>query len=294
MQFERVTLLGLGLIGGSLGLAMRDASLARRITGYDAAPDVAERARALGAIDAPAASPGAAAEGADLVILAAPPLATGPLLRAIAPVLSASAVVTDVASTKARICSLAEHLLPYPERFVGGHPMAGSEQSGINAARVDLLRGATWCLTPTGRTSAAVAESLSTFVTQLGMTPRRLDPNYHDRLIGGVSHLPLLAASALMQTLASSADWPAAATLAAGGLRDTTRVASGDPVMARDICFTNGPAILAWLDAYINELRRMRALIAGDDTAIHDIFQEARDARNAWLAQRDLGQPSPE
>ena len=289
MQFERVALLGLGLIGGSLGLAMRDARLARQITGYDPAPGVAERARALGAIDAASTSPSAAAEGADLVIMAAPPLATGPLLRAIAPVLSASAVVTDVASTKARICSLAERLLPYPERFVGGHPMAGSEQSGINAARVDLLRGATWCLTPTCHTSAAVAESLSTFVTQLGMTPLRLDPAYHDRLIGGVSHLPLLAASALMQTLASSADWPAAATLAAGGLRDTTRVASGDPVMARDICFTNGPAILAWLDAYIDELRRMRALIAGDDTSIHDVFQAARTARNDWLAARTSG-----
>lgn len=289
MQFERVALLGLGLIGGSLGLAICDANLARQITGYDPAPGVAERARTLGAIDAPAASPGAAAESADLIILAAPPLATGPLLRAIAPVLSASAVVTDVASTKARICSLAEHLLPYPERFVGGHPMAGSEQSGIDEARVDLLRGATWCLTPTGHTSAAVADALSTFVTQLGMTPRRLDPAYHDQLIGGVSHLPLLAASALMQTLASSADWPAAATLAAGGLRDTTRVASGDPVMARDICFTNGPAILAWLDAYIDELRRMRALIAGDDTSIHDIFQAARVARNDWLAARISG-----
>ncbi len=276
MQFERVALLGLGLIGGSLGLAMRDARLARQITGYDPAPGVAERARALGAIDAASTSPGAAAEVADLVILAAPPLATGPLLRAIAPVLSASAVVTDVASTKARICSLAEHLLPSPERFVGGHPMAGSEQSGIDAARVDLLRGATWCLTPTGRTSAAVAESLSTFVTQLGMTPLRLDPAYHDRLIGGVSHLPLLAASALMQTLASSADWPAAATLA----------------MARDICFTNGPVILAWLDAYIDELRRMRALIAGDNTSIHDVFQAARAARNDWLAARTSGHSS--
>jgi prephenate dehydrogenase len=289
VQFERVALLGLGLIGGSLGLAIRDANLARQITGYDPAPGVAERARALGAIDAPTASPSAAAESADLIILAAPPLATGPLLRAIAPVLSASAVVTDVASTKARICSLAEHLLPYPERFVGGHPMAGSEQSGIDASRVDLLRGANWCLTPTGHTSAEVADTLSTFVTQLGMTPLRLDPAYHDRLIGGVSHLPLLAASALMQTLASSADWPAAATLAAGGLRDTTRVASGDPVMARDICFTNGPVILAWLDAYIDELRRMRALIAGDDTSIHDIFQAARAARNDWLAARTSG-----
>lgn len=289
-RFGRVAILGLGLIGGSLGLALRERRLAAEVVGYDPLPGRAERARERDAISFVADSPAEAARGAELVVLAAPVGALSGLLAAVAPALDVRAVVTDTGSVKRPVCAAATELLPNPARFVGGHPMAGREQPGIEAADAALFAGAVWCLTPDDATDSAALSRLEALVRALGAVPRTLDADQHDALVGAISHLPLAAAAALVATVAADPAAPEALALAAGGFRDTTRVASGSPIMARDILLANADNVAAWLDRYIAHLAHLRALVvAGDAGGIERAFAAASDARNAWLARRAGG-----
>lgn len=287
--FTRTAILGLGLMGGSLGLALRSGGIAGRVSGYDAAAGAAERAREFGAVDEAAGTIAGAVAGADLIVLAAPVLAERDLLRALAPHLASAALVTDLGSTKARVVTWAAELLPDPSRFVGGHPMTGSEHSGIAAADGRLYQDAVWCLTPTSETSQDALARLVELVGRLGAAPYVLDPDRHDWLVAGVSHLPLVAAAALMRAVGASGDWDALSRLAAGGFRDTTRLASGDPTMAHDICLSNSPAIVIWLDAYIAELARLRERINADDSALREDFASAQALRETWLVDKQDG-----
>jgi prephenate dehydrogenase len=278
--FHRVAILGLGLIGGSLGLALLADGLAEAVVGYDTTPAHAEEALARGLVGASAATPADAVADADLVVFAVPVLAIQSLMRAVAPALAPDAILTDVGSVKAPVVAWAEATLPQPERFVGGHPMAGRERSGPGAAEAVMFRGARWPLTPTPATQPAALARIQALVVALGGEPLVMAPDEHDRLVAGASHLPLLAATALTQTLAASPDWPGVAQLAAGGFRDTTRVAAGDPTMARDICLTNRAPILARLDAYLDTLHQLRAALdVQDGPALATIFAAAKAAR---------------
>lgn len=289
----RVAVLGLGLMGGSLGLALRRAGLAASVAGYDVAPDTTERARARGAIDVACASPGEAVAGADLVVLATPVLAEKELLAAVASVLAPTSVVTDLGSTKRQVAEWARELLPDPLRFVGGHPMAGSEHSGVEAASADLFRNAVWCLTPTPRTNTTALSLVSDLARSLGAAPLLLDAAEHDDLVAGASHLPLVAAAALVRVATGSGEWERMGKLAAGGFRDSTRIASGDTRMARDICLTNRGALVRWLDRYIGELSGLRDVLsasnggsASESDMIARWFAEAQQARDDWLQRR--------
>lgn len=284
--FERVAILGLGLMGASLGMALREGGIARRVAGYDAGEGVAARARERGAVEVACASVAEAVMGADLAVLAAPPLALRDLFAAMAPHLASDAVITDVASTKGMVTRWAEEVLPRPERFVGGHPMAGREMSGVEAADSTLYRGCVWCLTPTALTEGETLRRVEQMVTALGAHPLVLDAEAHDAAVAAISHVPLIAATALTLAATKDAAWAVAAELAAGGFHDTTRVASGDPRMARDICRTNAQAILARLDAYIGELGALRNQIAGGSVEVEATFAEARERREAWLRSR--------
>ena len=281
---SRVAIIGLGLMGASLGMALRECGAAREVVGYDAAPGVAERAQERGAIDSACASLAEAVVGSDLVVLATPLLAMRDLLAEVAPLLAPETVVTDLGSAKASVVSWADALLPAPGQFVGGHPMAGSEQSGVEAARPDLYHGATWLLTPTPRTSPAALQTVEQIVAALGAHRERLSLKQHDRAVALASHLPLIAASALTLAVAQSPGAPGAFAFAAGGFRDTTRVASGSPRMARDICLTNTAPLLDALDIYLDALHALREQIAAQDPAIEESFNAARDARNGWLS----------
>lgn len=286
--FSRVAILGLGLMGGSLALALRAAGLAAQLSGYDALLATMARALALGVIDEPAASPAQAVAQADLVVLAAPVGASGALLAALRTSLAPDALVTDLGSTKAQVVAWATETLLDPARFVGGHPMTGSERSGVEAASATLYGGITWCLTPTAQTAPHALERMRGLVVALGAHPLELSPDRHDHLVAGASHLPLLAATALVQAVTGGGDWPDLAQLAASGFRDTTRVASGDPVMARDICLTNRAEIVGWLDSYLTTLHTLRAQVAaGAPDALEASFRAARDARDAWLREHE-------
>lgn len=288
-MFSRVAILGLGLMGGSLALALRDAGMADQIAGYDHVSAITTRAHERGMIDQACAVVEEAVREADLVVLAAPVMAERALLEEVASHLTAGAIVTDLGSTKRAVAGWAEELLPDPARFVGGHPMAGRELSGLDASDAMLFRGAVWCLTPTPMSDPDVVQVLSGLVSALGASPLLLDPERHDHLLAGVSHLPILAAASLVHTVASDAGWADLAVLAAGGFRDTTRVASGDSRMARDICLTNRDEIVRWLGAYIATLHQLRDVVAAgaaDGADIEAFFREAREAREDWLRKR--------
>jgi prephenate dehydrogenase len=286
-MFRRVAIVGLGLIGGSIGLALHKVKAAEQITGFDMGRGVCEHARKVGAIDLPCPTLADAVRGAELVILATPVGAMRMLLQNVAGVVSPGAVVTDVASTKAQVISWAEEFLPENVSFVGGHPMAGKELSGVAASDADLFRNRVYCLTPTVHTRPSAVGKVTTLVELLGARLRFLEPGEHDGLVAGVSHLPFLASIALIEAVVSSPTWSDASPLAANGFRDATRLAAGNPEMYRDICLTNSEAITRWLDQYIVALQQVRQRVANHDRSMEDLFVRAQQARQQWYAGQD-------
>jgi prephenate dehydrogenase len=264
---RRAGLVGTGLIGGSIGLALRRAGW--HVTGHDADERAAALALEMGAIDAV----GADAE-AEVTFIATPVRAVAAAVReALA---TAPGVVTDVGSVKASVVEAVGD-----PRFLGGHPMAGSEQEGVEGADADLFRGAVWVLTPTPDTSDATFTLLRSIVTELGADVVALAPDHHDALVAVVSHVPHLTATALMRLADNRAtEHRALLRLAAGGFRDMTRIASGHPGIWPDICAENREAILDVLDGLVASLQEVREVVAaGDRDALLAGLEQARAAR---------------
>lgn len=285
-MFSNVAILGLGLMGGSLGLALKERRLAARITGFARKPETRDAALALGIADRVVERAEDAVEGADLVVLATPLLSYAPLLRAALPRLEPGCIVTDLGSTKAQVVQDCEAILEGSgAAFVGGHPMAGSEESGPNAARPDLFAGAYWCLTPTDRTPVDALHAVRRLAEAVGAHALTLTPESHDLAVAASSHVPHLAAAALVQALASiSTEAEAAMQLVAGGFRDTTRPASGSPEMWRDICLTNREGILQALGAFQESISALeRAVEAGDGVRLMERLQSAKQIRDELL-----------
>jgi prephenate dehydrogenase len=281
-MFRRVAIIGLGLIGGSIGMALRQAKAAQQVAGYDMGKGVVERARKLGAIDQECHSLAESARGSELIILATPVAAMRALLQELAALASPGAIITDVASTKNQVISWAEEYLPATIAFVGGHPIAGKESSGVEAAQADLFKACIYCITPTRHTSPAALEKVSALVEALGARIRFLEPLEHDGMVAGLSHLPFIASSLLMETVAGSGSWADASMLAGSGFRDMTRLAGGSAEMYRDICLTNSETITRWLTAYIENLSAFRDRIAAHDPSLGDVFEHARKLRQEW------------
>ena len=283
-MFNRVAIIGLGLIGGSIGLALHRAKGAQQITGFDLGKGISDAARRIGAIDQPYTTLTDAVRGAELVILATPVGAMRSLLQSMGTAITPGTVVTDVASTKSQVISWAEEFLPQSVAFVGGHPMTGKELSGVAAADANLFKDHIYCLTPTRRTNPAAINKVTTCIEILGARVRFLEPAEHDGQMAGVSHLPFVASAALMNTVANDPAWGDASMLAAGGFRDMTRLAAGSPEMYRDICLTNSEALTRWLNAYIQTLSDLRNRIAEHDPGLGESFARARQLRQEWQA----------
>ena len=275
-----VAILGLGLIGGSLGLALRASGAAREVVGWNRRPGVAARAVADGAIDRAEACAGEAVASADLVVIGTPVDVVVPLAKEIVGQLRQPTIVTDVGSTKRRIVEEAEEVLG--GRFVGSHPMAGSEESGLAAASERLFRGATWVLTPTARTAPAAADAVRTMVRAVGAVPAECAAADHDRWIAALSHLPHIAAYGLAR-VARSAVGDGAQRLTGGSFRDGTRVAESDPSLWAGILTDNLEPVLAAIDAYTEWLGGLRARLAqGDGAGLQEELMEARISRR-WF-----------
>lgn len=280
----RVSILGFGLIGGSIARALQSARGAEpavwEVVGWSPTGRGPARARAEGIIERAAATVAEAIDGADLVVLAAPPLACLELLDELAGAarawLAHDAVVTDVASTKSAVVA---HALDRGVRFVGGHPMAGREVTGYAAASADLFRGRPWLIVP-GDDEAAAAR-VERLADACGALPVRLGADEHDAAVAAISHLPLALSAALVEAVTSAPDWPLARRLAATGWRDMTRLARGDVEMGAGIAATNAEALAARLrtvrDVIDGWLRDLDVAAGPDTDAIRARLAAARD-----------------
>jgi prephenate dehydrogenase len=291
---QKMLIIGLGLIGGSLGLALRQAGNngdipSFEITGYDRSAERLQKAMQMGAIDYASDALIAAVQNTHIVVLATPALAVHQLLREIAPFLRAGTIVTDTASTKAATMRWAEELLPADIPFIGGHPMAGATGS-LEAARADLFYNATYCLIPGTTTTPQATETLYQIIQTLGATPLLINAATHDRCVAAISHVPFLASVALVEMLTHDPHIDLMSKLASSGFRDTTRLAAGDPTMYHDISLTNREAILSWLDAYSEQLQALRQLLAAADEAgdarLKRLFEQARQRRQNIISAK--------
>ncbi|NLW09228.1 MAG: prephenate dehydrogenase/arogenate dehydrogenase family protein [Firmicutes bacterium] len=265
MSFKKVSIIGLGLIGGSLGMSLCRSGSVEEVAGYDLSPEAGREALARRAIHKQAPDPETAVAGADLVILAVPVERIPEIAARIGPVLKEGAILTDVASTKARLAATVPPLLPPGVYYVGGHPMAGMEASGIAAADPFLFQNAVYLLTPAEETPAEVRESLLRLVRLVGGIPYFLRPEEHDLMVAAVSHLPHLTAAALVNTACRlEREQPGTLSLAAGGFRDSTRIALGSPALWREIFRSNREPLLEVLKVFLDELRAFQEEIAGD------------------------------
>lgn len=285
-------ILGTGLIGGSIGLALRAASGAARIVAYDRDPAVSRRAVERGAADSAAPDPAAAVAGADIVFVAVPVGAIPGVVAEAAAALAPGTLVTDVGSTKSSLVRAVEPIaLSAGAAFIGGHPMSGTEEDGIEAATATLFRGAWWILTPTPRVDADTYRRLRATLTGIGAQVLALDPDRHDELMAIISHLPHLTAATLMNlALDRGREHAALLALAAGGFRDATRVAAGNPEIWLDICEENRAAIVAALDEMTGRLRALRLMVDGSDREdLRRLLEAAREGRRNLPGKKVAG-----
>lgn len=287
MIIDRLAIIGTGLIGGSFAQALKQAGAVREVLGVGRNPARLALARELGLIDR--AVEWHEAGQADCILLALPVGETETVLQQLAPHLKAGAIVTDAGSTKVNVVAAARAALGARfADFVPGHPIAGSEQSGPAAARADLYQGRKVVLTPQADTRAGALATVRALWEAAGAQVETLDAALHDRVFAAVSHLPHLAAFALVDELARRADGETFFRFAASGFRDFTRIAGSSPEMWRDIALGNRDALLIELDAYVKALQGLRSAVSAEDAAaLLAIFSRARAAREHWMKQQD-------
>lgn len=282
---NRLGIIGVGLLGSSVARAARLHGLAGDISGFDRDADNLATAVSLGVLDRAANTPGEAAAGADLVVLAVPVGAMPSVLSELKPYWAESTLYTDVGSTKQALVETLQAVFGYiPSNFVPGHPIAGAEQSGVAAGRADLFDGKRVILTPCPETSPAATAAITTFWQHLGAIVAPMEPLRHDRILAATSHLPHVLAFVLTDLLGHMDDQDAIFQYAAGGFRDFSRIASSDPTMWRDICMANHARIVPLIDDYCRALLAVRELIAHESASeLHDLFSHARSARQRFL-----------
>jgi prephenate dehydrogenase len=283
MRRLKLAVIGVGLIGGSFAMALRRAGMVASVTGFDRDGRALERGAALGVIDAAAGSVSEAARGADLVVVAVPVRAIGPVLHDVALSVDAGAVVTDVGSTKGEVLRTARaELRDRFSRFVPGHPIAGRETSGVDAATADLFRGARVVLTPSPEAAADAVDLVRGAWEAAGGRVATMAADDHDRTFAAVSHLPHLLAFALVSEIAARDEAVELLRFAGGGFRDFTRIAASSPEMWRDIALQNREALLAELDRYGAQLAVFRELVdKGDGPGLERLMAEARASRQS-------------
>jgi prephenate dehydrogenase len=278
-----LTVIGLGLIGGSLVRAVKAKSLPYRVLGVARREETRREALACGAVDEACATAAAAAPKSDIVVLALPVLLIPEALREIAPLLPDGAVVTDVGSTKLGLTQMAEEVLPPGVSFVGGHPIAGTENSGFAASFPELFQGARCILTPGRSASSDAVEAVRKLWEGVGSRVESMDPALHDRILAVISHLPHIVAYALVNAAAAAdGEHPGLLGYTGGGFRDFTRIAASDAVMWRDICLDNRDEVLEAVDNFIEEMAHLRDLVREKDgTGLEKAFNAARTVRRS-------------
>lgn len=281
-RLEKIAILGVGLIGGSLGLICREKRLAGSIWGHGRNESNLLKAVELGLIDRYSLDLREAVEGADLVVLATPVESIIQAGEKISPFLRENAVVTDVGSAKEKIVKRMEEVLPKNVRFVGAHPIAGTEKSGPEAAFARLFQDRYCILTPTEHTDNGALGLVRELWEQAGARVDVMDPGKHDRILALISHLPHMAAYALVDSLSKKErEFPGLFSYVAGGFRDFSRIASSSPVMWKEICLQNGKAIIQGIEALRDALSEIaEAIENGNGEKLEKIFQNAKVIRD--------------
>lgn len=289
----RITIVGLGLIGGSIGLAIREAGVASTIIGHDRDPGVSRQAKRLGAVDRTEWNLISACEKADLVILGLPVEGIQETLKAIGPELRAGCVVVDTASLKAPVQAWAEQYLPEGVHFVGGDPIITApveSRGGLEAARADLFQHGLFCIVPSHRSDDQAVKLVTDLVTIIGAEPLFYDAAEHDGLLAAVEHLPSVLAHAFMETMIQQPTWREMRKVAGPTFELATRLAATDPRAESGQLVANRENVVRWLDELSTTLGRLRAwLAAGDTEALAGAFEETGARRQEWLSSRVEG-----
>jgi prephenate dehydrogenase len=294
VHWKQVTLIGVGLLGGSLGMALRERRLAGVVTGFVRRPASVKECERLGAVDSATLDLAEAVRGADLVVLCTPLAQMRALVEQMRPALKRGALVTDVGSVKGSVVRELESLVAGAGAyFVGSHPMAGAEKTGVAAARPDLFVNAVCVVTPTAKSTSTAVRKVKQLWKDAGARLLEMTPEVHDQFVSRSSHLPHLVAAGLANLVLAPNRPKEQALLCANGFRDTTRIASGSPEMWRDIAVANRRNLLRALDGYVADLEKLRQVLkAGDAKALSRFFEQAKQRRDEW--SQKAGSPSPE
>ncbi|HLO25925.1 MAG TPA: prephenate dehydrogenase/arogenate dehydrogenase family protein [Geobacteraceae bacterium] len=282
---NRLAIIGVGLIGGSLARVLRDKGEVGEIVGIGRGEANLRKAVELGVIDRYATDPGAGVDGADLVFLATPVCSIAALVAQIAPFLAPGCVVTDGGSVKEEIVASCERLMPPKTHFIGGHPIAGTEHSGVDASFAALYEGRRCILTPTELTDGEALHKVTRMWEIAGSEVILMDVLKHDRVVAAISHLPHMVAYSLVNAVEGYDRFDdSILKYSAGGFRDFTRIASSDPVMWRDIALMNRDAILEMMDFFARYFSQLRAMVeSGDGEGMRRFFEESKESRDAIL-----------
>ena len=283
---SKITIIGLGLIGTSIGMALRKAKVNVEVIGHDRDRGSANQAQKMGATDKNEWNLISAVEDAMIVIIATPVKTIEDVMQQIAPVLKEGCIVTDTVSTKATVLQWASKHLPPHVQFIGGHPMAGKATSGPHGAEASLFEGAKYCILPGKGSNAQSAQTIVEMAEIIGAVPYFLDPVEHDSYVAAISHRPMLLSAVLVKITSDSPAWPEMARLASTGYRDISRLASQDPEMNRDICLTNPDGVVYWIDDFIKEIYRFRGLIKDGDDSLFQTFDDIWVARDRLMQNR--------
>ncbi|HJN91692.1 MAG TPA: prephenate dehydrogenase/arogenate dehydrogenase family protein [Dehalococcoidia bacterium] len=285
----RVAIIGLGLIGGSLGLAIKaGGSKDLEIVGSDVMRRARKKAVKMGAVDSEQSDARKAVREAGLIIVATPPATIGDVFKDIAGDLAPGAAVTDVASTKAKSMAWAKEHLPDYVSYVGCHPMAGKTEAGIEAAEAELFQGRPFAIVPSETATEAAVKSVMGLAQMVGAVERFMTPDEHDHYAAAVSHLPIAVSATLFTMLRRSESWGDFGKMAGPAFRDLTRLISGDPQMNTDIMVTNREQVQHWLDRFILELKEFRDGLDGTEDEIFQHFAHGQINRERFLAGEDL------
>lgn len=293
MRWKKITLIGVGLLGGSLGLALRQRRLAGSVVGFVRRPASVPECEGLGAVHLATLDLQRAVEGADLVVFCTPLAQMRLLGKQMLPWLKQGAIVTDVGSVKGSVVRDLEALVARAGgHFVGSHPMAGAERMGVAAARADLFVGAVCVVAPTRKSNPAAVRKVEQLWKSVGSCVLRVTPKAHDRLVSRSSHLPHVVAAQLARLILSPGHPKEQGMLCANGFRDTTRIASGSPEIWRDIALANRHNLARALESFTQGLQDFRrALKRGDAKAVARFFEQARERRELWSQRANSSSP---
>lgn len=284
-MIDRLAIIGVGLIGSSLALALKQAGAVRQVIGYGRNLENLEKGIELGVIDSPAATVADCVRGADVIVVAVPLGAMRQVFAELKASAGRDAVITDVGSAKGSVVAAArEELGDLWSRFVPGHPIAGTEKSGVEAGFASLYQGRRVILTPLEQTDADAVEVIDDMWQHCGAIIEYLSVEHHDKVLAATSHLPHMLAYALVHHLSNLNDHEEIFRYAAGGFRDFSRIASSDPVMWRDVCLANGDALVTLIDQYQQELERIASAIRdGDADELLKLFGRAKSERDSLI-----------